>query len=366
MMKKSAHKIPLILMGIIFSIFVSNAQSTQFQPEKPGKFVLQNKLNKCSGMDIAVLLNKLTAITEWVRQKDSGINQPTGFDALVTLSGNLCNQVATKDDFGIQSSIYFAFHDFYLENGVPHTATGNTAHGIEFLINNPIGLISNQFTETGFITGYPPNLRQPLENALENLKKYYTIAPLIKEIAPGVRLYAPNPGTWFNGTLLVFNPDRPDIWIPVTVKEIMEAKLAYYKIKQDIDSINYEKTLAEWAKLNFKPDRVIRPDLYNRMKKEFENFTTEELSHPAYSSSQSGISTINAHGEGRQVMKFNPSSWDRALPTSAVQYISMDYRTANKSELELFKRNNDGLIDYVGLFLNALPVEILGELIQKK
>ena len=317
-------------------------------------------------MDVAVLLNKLTAITEWVRRNDSVINQPTGFDAFVTLSGNLCNQVATKDDFGIQSSIYFAFHDFYLENGVSHTATGNTARGTSFLINNPIGLISTQFTETGFKTGDPPNLRQPLENALENLKKYYTIAPVIKEIAPGVKLYAPNTGTWFTGTLLVFNADRPDIWIPVTIKEIMDVKLAYYRVKQEIDSINYEKTLAEWAKLNFKPDRVIRPDLYNVIKKEFENFTTEELSHPAYSSSQSGISTINAHGEGRQVMKFNPSSWDRALPTSAVQFISMDYRTATKSELEQFIRNDDGLIDYVGLFLNALPVERFGELIQKK
>jgi len=366
MMRKLGLKVLIFLTGIVISLNNSYAQSSRFQPDKPGKFVLQNKLNKCPEMDVAILSKKLTAITEWVWQKDSVINRPTGFDALVTLSGNLCYKVATKEDFGIQSSIYFAFHHFWIENGVSYAATGNTARGTGFSLNQPMHNIGIQLDETGFKTGDLPNLRQPLESALENLKKYYTTAPVIKEIIPGVRLYAPNPGTWFIGTLLVFNPNRPDIWIPVTVKEIMEAKLAYSKIKQEIDSINYEKTLAEWAKLNFKPDQVMRPNQYSAMKKEFENFTSKELNSLAYSSSGDGISMINASGNGRQVVRFNPAYWDRSLPTTFVQFISMDYRTATKSELELFKRNNDGLIDYVGLFWNAMHVERLGELIQKK
>lgn len=364
-MKKLSHVFLLILVGTIFTLCTLHAQSTQFQPNKPGKFILQNKLNKCPGIDVIAITNKLTAITGWVRQNNTVVNSPTGFDALISLSGNFCDKRTKNDDFGIQSSIYFSFHHFWIENGVPGRATGNTAHGTEIIINNPLRYISTQFTESEFKTDDPPQLKQSLEKALENLQKYYTTAPVLKEIAPGVRVYAPGPG-WFKGSLLVFNPNRPNIWISVTVREIMEAKLAYCRVKQEIDSINYEKTLAAWAKLNFKPDQVMRPNLYDVIKKEFENFTTEELIRPAYSSSQSGISTINVRGEGRQVVKFNPACWDRSLPVTAVQFMSLEYRPATEMELEEFKKSNQGLIDYVGLFYNSLPVEKMGVLIQRK
>jgi len=360
-------KINNIILLVIIILLCRNSmgQSFQFQPDKPGKFILQNKLNKCSGLDIASLSNKLTAITEWVRQNNTLVHSPTGFYALISLSGNFCDKRTKNDNFGIQSSTYFSFHHFYLENGVSKTATGNTAHGTTFLINNPINLIGQQYTETVFQTNDPPRLKDSLDKAVKNLQKYYSTATVLKEIGPGVRLYATGSG-WSQGSLLVFNPDRTDIWIPVTVKEILEAKLAYYKIKQEIDSINYEKVLAEWAKLNFKPDRIMRPNLYDVMKKEFENFTPEELNRPAFSSARSGISTINALGEGRPVMKFNSASWDRTLPVTAVQFMSLQYRPAKMAQLEEFKQGNQGLTDYVGLFFNKLPVEKMGVLIQRK
>jgi hypothetical protein len=64
-----------------------------------------------------------------------------------------------------------------------------------------------------------------------------------------VRLYVPQPGAWFKGSLLVFNPDRPDILIPATVKERMEAMLDYHRIKREIDRINQEKVLAAWFRM---------------------------------------------------------------------------------------------------------------------
>ena len=356
-----------IFIILIASCWHSMGQPFQFQPEKPGKFILQNKLNKCPGIDVVAITNKLTAIAEWVRQNNTVVNSPKGFDALISMSGNFCDKRTKIDDYGIQSSIYFSFHHFWIENGVPGRATGNTAHGTEILINNPKSYICTQFTESEFITDDPSHMKQPLEKALETLQKYYTIAPVLKEIAPGVKVYAPGSG-WFKGILLVFNPDLPDIWIPVTVREIMEAKLEYYRVKQEIDSINYEKTLAAWAKLNFKPDQVMRPNLYDVINKEFENFTSEELILPAYScaSEECGISTINVRGEGRQVVKFNPACWDRSLPVTAVQYISLEYRPATETELEEFKPRNGGLADYVGLFYVNLLVEKMSVLIQRK
>ena len=128
--------------------------------------------------------------------------------------------------------------------------------------------------------------------------------------------------------------------------------------------------VAGWAKMNFNPDpdRTMQPKLYQAIKKEYENFTTEELSLPAYSGAnqESGISTINTRGDGRAVVKFNPASWDRSLPAAAVQYITLQYRPAKAQELEEFKKPNGGLEDYVGKFYSNLPVEEMGILIDKK
>jgi hypothetical protein len=348
-----------IILILFLVVFKSEAQESEFLPDKPGKFIIQNQLNKCPGSDIVLLFKNLTAIADWIHQNNQVLNPPIGYDASVSFSGNSCDKITDKQDFGVQCLINFSFHYFYIENGVSLAATDWAAHDIEININNPIIQISHQYGETGFQSDDPPHLKQPLEKALEDLQQYYNSAPVEKEIAPGVRLYA-------GGHLLVFNPGRSDIWIPVTVKEIMEAKLAYYKVKQEIDSIKYVKALAEWAKMNFKPDKVNRPNIYDLIKKEFENFTAYELKQPAFSDSQSGISTINASGVGLPVVRFNPACWNRTLPATAIQFMSLEYKPRSKAELEEFKQDNGGLIDYVGLFINNLPVEKMGELIQRK
>jgi hypothetical protein len=363
MVKIMKLNVMLVILGITFHVSMTFGQSTQYQPDKPGKFILINQLNKCPGVDDSAIKQQLTSIVEWVRRNNPVINQPTGFDAAIKLSGNLCEKKV--EEYGIQSSVYFTFRHYYIENGVSKATTDWAAHGAEIIINNPKYYVGIQFDETGFQTNDPAHLKQPLKNALDNLKKYYTTDPLITEIAPGVRLYAPDKGTWYVGKIIVFNPDLPDIWIPVTVKEIMEAKLAYYKIKQEIDSIGYEKTLAEWAKMNFKPAQSMRPMVYDIIKKEYENFASEELNKPAFASSSEefGVSMINARGEGRPVARFNSACWDRSLPATAIQFLSIYYRSATPEELQAFKKRNDGLTDFVGLFFNSLPIEKMGELI---
>jgi hypothetical protein len=64
-------------------------------------------------------------------------------------------------------------------------------------------------------------------------------------------------------------------------------------------------------------------------------------------------------------MKFNEEYWNRSLPGTAVQFISMDHRPQSQKELDDFPRRNNGLLDYVGLFMNALDRERMLDLIQK-
>lgn len=191
----------LVLLGTIISVSAPFSQSFQYQPDKPGKFIFDNQLDKCPGVDVTTVTKNLTTIVDWVRQNNPVVDHPTGFDALVDLTGFYWDKKNKQEDFGIRSTINFSFNHFYLENGVSCRATGNTAHGSAIIINKPIYYISTQFDEAEFKTDDPPHLKQPLEKARENLRKYYNTAPVIKEIAPGVRLYAE--GGWFKGALLL-------------------------------------------------------------------------------------------------------------------------------------------------------------------
>jgi hypothetical protein len=147
----------------------------------------------------------------------------------------------------------------------------------------------------------------------------------------------------------------------------MEAKLAYYKVKKEVDDANDAKAVQEWAKLGFAPAASFKVSVYDAIKKEYENFTSEELNSRAYYSSGDGsISCINANGNGWPVMRFNDECWDRTLPQSAVQFFSMAYQPRSVAELDDFYQSNNNANDYVGLFTNAMPVEKMGELFQKR
>ncbi len=357
---KSLRKLILILFIIIlFPRITIGQKSGEFLTERPGRWILTNTVNRCPGLNTTAFESNLSSIAEWVHQNDIILNPTKGFDAAVNLSGNLCDHKTSIEDYGIQGLVSFSFRYFYINNGKMETASGWLAHGTEILVNNPIRFTGTQFDEAGFNTGDPAHLKQPLEKALANLKQYYFVAPVKREIEKGVRLYS-------NGAVVVFNPERPEMWIPVTVKEVMEAKLAYYKIKNEIDSIKYEKMLAAWAKLNFKPDNAVRPNTYNIIKAEYDEFSPDKLNQPAYYSSSEKVSQIGTYAEGKlMVARFNTACWDKSLPPAAVQFLSMEYKPASPSELEGFKRRNGGLTDYVGLFYNSLPLERTHTLIHK-
>lgn len=364
-------KLGLFIPGTLLTCAFANAQYT-YEIEKPGHFIFVNELKKCAQNpknDITASIKNTNNLTDWVHQNCQLLKEPKGFDAHVSISGSLCNEDNTKAwNYGVQSYFNIAFNYFYMENGMHHTATGWSAHSTRFNINQPISFISTPFDEVEFKSGNLPHLKEPFEKALAHLKAYYRTMPVLKEIGPGVRLYGATAGSWFTGNILVFNPDRPDIWKPVTVDEIMKAQLDYYKIKEEIDSVEQDVMLKEWKKMGFKPDdsQKMTTSVYKEMKKEYEAFTSEELNQWAYSASSENVSMINAKGQGLPVVKFNPDCWDKTLPTSAIQFISIEYRLASDAELEEFKQNNQGLSDYVGMFFNQLPIEKIGVLIQKK
>ncbi|HSM47481.1 MAG TPA: hypothetical protein VK872_06660 [Draconibacterium sp.] len=114
-----------------------------------------------------------------------------------------------------------------------------------------------------------------------------------------------------NAQSFQYQPDKPGKFI--FDNRLDKCKMTCYKVKHEIDSINYEKMVAGWAKMNFNPDCLYR-----------------------------------------------------SMPVTAEQYLSWQYRPETQEELEKFKPRNNGLTDFVGLFFNSLPVEKMEVLIDKK
>lgn len=342
------------------------SQDDYYLPDKAGEWKPATRFinDDCTVLtEKSAYLANMISIVEWIHRNNEVVAKPVGFDAKVNFT-QPCHPVVNNSAYrghGYQGEVGFHFQLLFFNSDTGEEDIWEDycpTYSID--INNPIRDICIHYDETGFQSGDPPQFKQPLEKALENLKRYFNASPVEKEVAPGVRIYA-------SGYVLIFNPGRPEYWIPVTVKEVMEAKLAYYKVKKEMDEIKNSKALQEWAKLGYVPENSIRVSVYDMIKKEYDSFTPEELNSRAYfASCDESISGISTREEGWPVMRFNPECWDRTLPPSAVQFISMRYIPRSKDELDIFYKHNSNAYDYVGLFVNAMPVERMGELIEKK
>ncbi len=352
-----------ILIIVLCSTGNVRAQSYKYFPDKPGKLVIENNLSNCPGVDISSLKKNLTLIVEWFRQNDALLNPPKGFNANISLSGNQypSDTHPIGKGYGIMCSFNLSFRYFYAEKSVFHTATGWSAHDFDININQPLyNILGTRFGDRDFESDDEPGYKQSLHIAYEHLQQYYSVFPLEKVISPGVKL--------FKGShLVISDPNQPEIWLPVTVKEIMDALIGYYKVRKEMDEIKSGKLIKEMAAKGMKLNIDIKQaSVYDFILKEYSVFTADELNKQAWVSSGEGISGINCKGIGNQVIRFNPECWNLKLPVTAVQFVSMDYKPGSKVEMDEFSQDNHQLTDYESLFMNALPVEKMGEMIQKK
>ncbi len=183
-----------------------------------------------------------------------------------------------------------------------------------------------------------PSLEGPMEKASGEMNDLFQVYPLVEEIAPGVSLFG-------DGHLFVFNPDRPPFWIPVTLKELPEMTLSYYTI--------------------FK-SKEMGQILLDELKKEISELTEEELNAPASQGDEKHF-VLNANGQrqGLQIMRFNPEYWDRSLPPSAIQFMTLWDPQMKQAEMDEYIKNN-GHPHYGQQIINALKMETLARLIIRK
>lgn len=196
-------------------------------------------------------------------------------------------------DYGTGGNVDFWFKLFWMENGKVLRWNIEPPH-YSIKVNSAW---SGDGTNYGGLEGYrtqedDPKLEKSLDEAIAKYSEFFCAFELDREIAPGIRLYK-------DDHLVVFNPNRPDIWIPVTVKEVRDASLNYWKIKPGNKMV------------------------YDYLVEAFSKLTPEELSSLAFNGNEDKIVGVTAERSGLQIMKFNHEYWDRAKPRSAVPFVTM-------------------------------------------
>lgn len=314
--------------------FLSMAQkSAEYLPDKPGKWIL----NQFSMKEADSFHRNVKTVAEWFHEKAVVMNNPKGFDLWVYLTGYWDEKYKIQPcNYGRRCELNFDFRLFYREGGQrkvepPHWSfeINNTEYGHGTNSNLP-GWDNTKDAES---------LEKPMNKAAADLNDLFRVFPFVREIAPGVKLYG-------GGNLIVFNPDRPPFWIPVTVREVANMKLAYYSLI----------------------DKILLPVL----KDEIAKLTEDQLNAPAFSGHDEFF-VLNVHPElddktnenGGQIMRFNPDYWDRSLPSSAIQFLTFYYPERSVPETEDFFKYN-GYPIFGDVVMNSIKLEELAGLIVRK
>jgi hypothetical protein len=312
----------ILLLLICFSAGISaqpgNVQnSSEYDYSKNGILIFETFRNyeniKKSNPDLCKAhLDLVKAFVNELTSSSALLTEKRGFDLNVVANGygNMNDQKNWEHkefEYGIITELCFQFQLFFSKGGKWDHYCPNWC----FKINAPLYGKSLPF--------------QGLHSNIKVLNEVFLVFPHAKDIAPGVRFHYNDNG---KGELVFFNPARPDYWLPVTLKEIVDARLKY---TAENEKGVYEMMKAQAAKLD-----------------------EAELNKPAYygNSEEYFLLEVNGQKKGVPIMRFNPDYWDKSLPRSAIQYFTLNYEeildeASWKSEREKFFNNNQGRIDYI-------------------
>lgn len=342
----------LILCTFLLVTVLSYGQEERWLPEKEGKWrfenYLQEKAYKMRNATLSVADNlayrkNIASLAEWFRQNHPMLKNPKGYD-LRALTTYVWGDYTTKSEaeYGIPAEVGFLFELFDSKGG----RWTSEPPQYRFSVNNIAGghggwyMQPEIFQEDGSRVD-ASKISKVMEKQ-RRLCEYLCVSPLKEQPVPGVNIYETYPGGPVK--IVVFNPDRPAFWLPVTVKEIADASLEYYSLLQKMEM-----------------DRM----LFAELKKEIEKLTPEELAAPAFLGNDSNIVLrVNGKGNGIQIMRFNPAYWDKTLPQSAIQFMTFwDDRHTDMAMEEQAKR---AYRDYPQMFVNQINWEGVSKQIEKK
>lgn len=320
-------------LGLILTLlsisFLFADSSAKYFTQKQGSYKYRNNIGS-RGPDYLALGENVRSLAEFIRGKISIMRENKGFDLLGTLFGHFDDDYNKRSTtYGLRGELRMDFQLFLKEKGKE----------AKWTVEPPFWGLGVNNTESG----HGGMIKLGKEGSL--LRELFLVFPLVREIVPGVRYYDCEQRTC--GTLVVYNPARPDFWLPVSVKEVVKAKLEY-----------------------FKDDKM----MHDFIQKVVSQMSREELDAPAHDGSEDGVLKVNGKGEGLQIMRFNEKYWDKSLKRSDIQFMTFIYgefgignKTAEEQEAKRLEyEKNNGHPQYHEWVNSLLPVKELVKLLKMK
>lgn len=246
-----------------------------------------------------------------------------GFDAY---SYSILGIPNSKFGYGMQLQIAFFFETWSLRKGkeVKHTIEPPQ---FRFQVNETelfcsdgfnVSDNSNSSTRTN-----PDFTEEAATKATVALRELFFIPGEKIKIAPGIDRYADN--------YVLYNPERPDYWVKVTIREVYRRVMDYWK---------------------YQPDIRDRESMLAVVEKQFSQYTEAEKDGFAYRGGKDIIYKIGTEKNGFPVLIPSPEYWNRNLSRSAIQFITIEIPddATLKQKLEKTLKNNDGYYYVYKLF----------------
>jgi hypothetical protein len=333
---------------LIFALHQTNAQDKILLKEKPGTFKIETQALNGQGPDqyskscgytkaeSDAATKNLVSLIEIFR-RNQVLKEIKGFDGEAYLNGGRCN---TKFGYGLPSFVTFYFKPWTLRKGKEVQWIYEPPQW-RFELNMTEKFCSNGFNVADDSDSYNPTnpafSEKGTEIATLALRELFFLPGVKEEVCPGIDRYGDN--------LIIFNPERPDYWDQITIREVFRLLIDYWKQEPDIIQVE-----------------TIIPML----EKEFSQFSETEKDGFAYFGRSETIYRIGSKKNETPVMRPNPDYWNRKLPRSAIQFMWLEIpkKEEVKRMLEGNLKAEDGYF-YVYRLLDELDVETLLPSIEK-
>lgn len=324
--------------------FVNAQMSAKYLPENSGKWSYSSNI-KSPGAEVIAFNKNLLVLAEWFHQNLPMCSNPKGYD-LDAWAYPIFNDryKLNKCNYAMRSEVIFNFQLFLSSGGKrtiepPHFGfyVNNTEEGHG--TNPNYKYFSQEEYDPGQVRNFTPLDEKAINEAVIKMNGVFSVYPFVKELAPGVNFYDCGMGGY--GAVVVFNPERPDFWIPVTLRELADMYLEFYTSQKD---------------------EFLLPQL----KKEIAELSEEELNAPAfYGHDEHFVLKANGKNQDLQLMRYNPDYWDKTLPPSAIQFMSFSYKQSSAKDTNEHFWNN-GYPIYSEILLSELDWRKLAGMVQRK
>jgi hypothetical protein len=273
------EKICITLLFTFVLQFSVQAQELPLILDKQGTFEILRRTDftdyKCgfTKSEIADNLREIESLVG-VMRKNPILSEMKGFDGRARIYSMNCNDFGA---YGIPSQITFEFASWFMNsNGTP----------ARILMEPPSWSI--------IINKQKPSTAWPFSAGEFLGDKNLFIVPAKKEaILPGIDLY--------DGEIyVIYNPDRPPYWLPVSVREAFTRQIAYWK--------SY-------------PDKVAAETMVKLVESEYAAVSAEQMDKPAHTGGGGIISRIGTDTGSPPILRVNPEYWNRSLSKSAIQFL---------------------------------------------